>query len=69
MIIDAYRYSLSKRLDIRLLNTDNDGTVEWRSLRSTEIKGFIAAEVSGRVRNSDERIHTDSDGDGLMDFD
>lgn len=69
MIIDAYRYSLSKRLDIRLLNTDNDGTVEWRSLRSTEIKGFIAAEVSGIVRNSDERIHTDSDGDGLMDFD
>ena len=69
MIIDAYRYSLSKRLDVRLLNTDNNGTVEWRSLRSTEIKGFIAAEISRTVRNSDKRIHTDSDGDGLMDFD
>ncbi len=69
MIIDAYRYSLSKRLDVRLLNTDNDGTVEWRSLRSAGIEGFIAAEVSENVRNSDGRIHTDSDGDGLMDFD
>lgn len=69
MIIDAYRYSLFKRLDVRLLNTDNDGTVEWRSLRSAGIEGFIVAEVSGTVRNSDERIHTDSDGDGLMDFD
>ena len=69
MILDAYRISLSGRMDVRLLNTDNDGTVEWRVLKSSALKGFIAATVSGDVRKSDVRIHTDSDGDGLMDYD
>lgn len=69
MIIDAYRLSLSKRLDVRLLNTDNDGTVEWRTLRSAGLEGFVAAEVQGTVRMTDGRIHMDSDLDGLMDYD
>ena len=69
MIIDAYRLSLSKRLDVRLLNTDNDGTVEWRTLRSVGLEGFVAVEVQGTVRMTDGRIHTDSDHDGLMDYD
>lgn len=69
MIIDAYRLSLSKRLDVRLLNTDNDGTVEWRTLRSVGLEGFVAAEVRGTVRMTDGRSHTDSDHDGLMDYD
>ncbi len=69
MIIDAYRLSLSKRLDVRLLNTDNDGTVEWRTLRSVGLEGFVAAEVQGSVRMTDGRILTDSDYDGLMDYD
>lgn len=69
MLLDAYRISLSGRMDVRLLNTDNDGTVEWRVLKSSALKGFIAATVSGDVRKSDVRIHTDSDGDGLMDYD
>ncbi len=69
MIIDAYRLSLSKRLDVRLLNTDNDGTVEWRTLRSVGLEGLVAAEVQGSVRMTDGRIHTDSDYDGLMDYD
>ena len=69
MILDAYRISLSGRMDVRLLNTDNDGTMEWRVLNSSALEGFIAATVSGDVRKSDVRIHTDSDGDGLMDYD
>lgn len=69
MLLDAYRISLSGRMDVRVLNTDNDGTAEWRVLKSSALKGFIAATVSGNVRESDSRIHTDSDGDGLMDYD
>ena len=69
MILDAYRISLSGRMDVRLLNTDNDGTVEWRVLKSLALEGFIAANVNGSVRMSDARIHTDSDGDGMMDYD
>lgn len=69
MLLDAYRISLSGRMDVRVLNTDNDGTAEWRVLKSSALKGFIAATVSGDVRKSDVRIHTDSDGDGLMDYD
>lgn len=67
MLLDAYRISLSGRMDVRLLNTDNDGTAEWRVLKSSALKGFIAATVSGDVRKSDVRIHTDSDGDGIGD--
>ena len=69
MLLDAYRISLSGRMDVRVLNTDNDGTAEWRVLKSSALKGFVAATVSGNVRESDSRIHTDSDGDGLMDYD
>lgn len=69
MLLDAYRISLSGRMDVRVLNTDNDGTAEWRVLKSSALKGFVAATVSGNVRKSDSRIHTDSDGDGLMDYD
>lgn len=69
MVLDAYRISHSGRMDVRLLNTDNDGTVEWRTLRLSALEGFVAAKVSGNVRMTDSRIHTDSDDDGLMDYD
>ena len=69
MILDAYRVSLSGRMDVRLLNTDNDGTVEWRVLKSSALEGFIAATVNGPVRMTDARIHTDGDDDGMMDYD
>ena len=69
MILDAYRVSLSGSMDVRLLNTDNDGTVEWRVFKSSALEGFIAATVNGPVRMTDARIHTDGDDDGMMDYD
>lgn len=69
MVLDAFKRTLTGNLFVRLVNTDNDGSVAWVSLSSSEIMGFAAPVVSGIVRMSNLQIHTDTDNDGLMDYD
>ncbi|WP_234978152.1 hypothetical protein [Fibrobacter intestinalis] len=70
MTIDAYRKRIDGQIEIRLLNTDNNGTIEWRLLSAQEFEGFWIPDVTdGNVRMTDPRVHVDSDEDGMMDYD
>jgi len=73
MVVDQYRWRAG-RLQAHFLNTDNNGTPGWAywrgqgSLQSLWGGAFIPdADVQGR--QSDPRVKTDADGDGVMDFD
>ena len=70
MVIDAYRKRIDGQIEIRLLNTDNNGRIGWRLLSKQEFEGFWIPDVTdGNVRMTDPRVHTDSDEDGMMDYD
>lgn len=70
MVVDAYAFSTSGVLWIRLLNPNNDGSFQWRTFKSVNICG-IAVVPQNQVNPSysDPLIHKDSDNDGIMDFD
>ena len=70
MVVDAYAYSTSGELWIRLLNPNNDGSFQWRTFKSVDICGIsVVAQNQVNPRYSIPEIHKDSDGDGIMDFD
>lgn len=81
MVLDGYFWA-NKRMYVRLLNTDNNGSVDPNRRYSTQDfhcdpsqqgAGHRAALVvpaansAGRATNP--KVSTDSDGDGLMDYD
>ncbi len=51
------------------LNLDNNGTSLWVSANSFVYRFYLIAENRIRVGNTDYRVHKDSDGDGIMDYD
>lgn len=68
MILDGYRYEFG-RLQIHLVNTYNGGEAGWYYNDGT---AFVACFVPPTVTNprmTDARVHHDSDGDGIVDFD
>lgn len=70
MVVDAYAYSTSGELWIRLLNPNNDGSFQWRTFKSVNICGIsVVPQNQVNPPYSDSLIHKDSDRDGIMDFD
>ena len=69
MIIDGYRFS-SDRFQVHRVNVYNGGEVEWTDNANYIRVGyyFVPKNVSN-PRMTDNRVHIDSDGDGLVDFD
>jgi hypothetical protein len=81
MVLDGY-YWANKRMYVRLLNTDNNGSVDPSRRYSTQDFFFDASQqaVNHRAalivpaanstgRATDPKVSTDSDGDGMMDYD
>lgn len=70
MVVDAYAFSNSGEMWIRLLNPNNDGSFQWRTFKSVNICG-IAVVPQNQVNPpySDPLIFQDADNDSLMDFD
>ena len=71
MIIDAMRLNPNIGLtEYRFINTDNNGTYEWRVFeKETQVYGaWIPSNVTA-PKAGDPSITTDSDEDGLYDFD
>lgn len=70
MIVDAYAKDSKGAIWIRLLNPNNNGSFQWRNIKSVNFSGIgLVAYSQINPPYSDKRIHMDSDGDGLMDFD
>lgn len=69
MLIDAYRTNANGKLEIRLLNTDNNGTSQWRKYGGESFVVWWYPHITGSVRNRDSRIDLDSDNDGMQDYD
>lgn len=71
MVIDAVRLDEEHgAYEFRFINTDNSGTYQWRVFEneSNIIASWIPANVT-HAQNSDPTIITDTDGDGLYDYD
>ena len=75
MVVDAYK-EITDGGEVtrmfRFLNTDNNGTYVWRVYNQyASYYGAWIPEVSDRskVRNADPKLFTDTDGDGIVDFD
>lgn len=70
MIVDGYRFS-DNRFQIHRINVKNGGEVEWTynepGLIMVDLY-FVPKNVTN-PRMSDVRVHVDSDGDGIVDFD
>lgn len=76
MVIDGFRW-VDKRLQVRYLNTDNNGTVAWvfwNGAGSVAFSRIYVPNTGLTGRNRDPRIGTaaapvDADADGITDFD
>ena len=71
MTIDAVRLNETvNAFEYRFINVDNDGTYQWRVYeKESNLNGaWIPANVAN-AQNSDPTIITDTDQDGLYDFD
>lgn len=70
MIVDGYRFSAGN-FQIHRVNIKNGGEAEWTDNVSGNIRVnyyFVPKNVTN-PRMSDPRVHIDSDGDGIIDFD
>lgn len=71
MVVSGYRYK-DKKLQLRFLNVDNNGTASWRD---RDAAGWGAGSsvfvppATSNARNKSMWLDTDSDGDGVRDFD
>jgi hypothetical protein len=68
MVVDGYRY-VDKNVEGRFLNTDNDGTVAWRRFATHRFDSYFVPNLGLVPRNTDPRVASDADGDGVVDFD
>ncbi|MCQ2049484.1 MAG: hypothetical protein MJZ22_00510 [Candidatus Saccharibacteria bacterium] len=70
MLADAYVVDYRGDAWIRLLNPDNNGSFQWRKIKSVDF-GLIATypKTGLTAIYSDSRILKDSDEDGICDFD
>ncbi len=73
MIVDGYRYK-GDSLAFHFVNVDNYGTNEWRLFdglvwRVGKVTGYAFVSNVDTVRATLPEVHTDSDSDGVMDFD
>lgn len=68
MILDGYRYS-GNEFQIHLVNISNGGEAEWVPSSSYSMCLYIVPPIVSNPKMSDHRVHIDSDGDGIVDFD
>ncbi len=68
MIVDGYR-TVGGIFQGRFLNTDNDGTIAWRSWANETFWGLFAPDTTLVGKTKDARLDTDKDADGMNDFD
>lgn len=68
MIVDGYRYS-SDEFQVHLVNLYNGGEADWFPNGSRAVRAYFVPKNVTHPRMSDYRVHIDSDGDGIVDFD
>lgn len=69
MIVDSYR-TKEGMFQAKFLNTDNNGSVEWRTMASGSLQQWmVVPKPETAVRNSDPLVSSDTDGDGITDWD
>ncbi len=68
MVVDGYRTD-GGVFQCRFLNTDNDGTVEWRQWATEPFSWCCIPDADLEGETTDPLITDDFDGDGMVDFD
>lgn len=68
MVVDGYR-TVGGIFQGRFLNTDNNGTIGWRSWANETFWGLFAPGTTLVGKTKDARLDTDTDADGMNDFD
>lgn len=68
MVLDGYRYS-GDEFQIHLVNMYNGGEAEWVPSSSYFMCLYIVPPRVTNPKMSDFRVHIDSDGDGIVNFD
>ncbi len=69
MVVDGYRTTAGGVFQGRFLNTDNDGTIEWREWATEPFSWCAVPDDDVTGEDGDIRMSADSDGDGMVNFD
>ncbi len=70
MVIDGYRQTDSGDQFLHVLDPDQPPDLErWQDYDTQTIDGYWVGPASGTSRHDEASVSTDSDGDGIMDFD
>ena len=73
MVVDGYRKYSDGIYAFHFLNVDNYGSAEWREFSTSGWRYLLAYHYydipTKEVRTTNSLVHTDSDEDGVMDFD
>ena len=72
MLVDGYKFRNADSVEFHFVNTDNYGSNEWRAYQGDnwkKITRFSFISNVDMVRATLPEVHTDSDTDGVMDFD
>lgn len=68
MVLDGYRYG-SDGFQIHLVNLYNGGEKDWFLNSKVGFVHYFVPPASSNPRKTDQRVHKDSDSDGILDFD
>ena len=68
MTVDGYRYS-GDNFQVHRVNVKNGGEVEWTNNSNIAVNYYFVPKYVTNPRMTDWRVHNDSDGDGIVDFD
>lgn len=70
MVIDGYRQTATGDQFLHVLDPDQPPDLErWQDYDTQTIDGYWVGPASGTSRHDEDSVSTDSDGDGIMDFD
>lgn len=68
-VIDGYDYHDVENRKAHFLNTDNRGSDKWLPVSDSAYEYYFIPITDRSARLTDYRVHEDSDGDGIVDFD
>ena len=68
MILDGFHLN-GTTFEVHMLNNDNDGNVYWAVLSTLAFSFYFCPNAGTSGRNVDALVNTDSDGDGVVNFD
>ncbi|WP_295070949.1 hypothetical protein [uncultured Fibrobacter sp.] len=69
MVIDGYDYHDPDNKKIHFLNIHNIGDDDWLPLNTWKYRYYYVPVTEKNAKRTDYRVHNDSDGDGIVDFD